>query len=51
MQVYIKNLNKNINDEVRKSSWTWLGRVFRMQKKRHRYVALKWNPSSHNGDT
>jgi len=35
----------NINDEVKRRRWKWLGHVFRMQKKRHPYAALKWNPS------
>ncbi|BFZ12014.1 hypothetical protein BsWGS_15053 [Bradybaena similaris] len=34
-----------INNEFSKRCLKWLGHMFRMQKKKHPYVTLKWNLS------
>ncbi|GFS03944.1 hypothetical protein ElyMa_002900800 [Elysia marginata] len=33
-----------IVEEVKTRRWRWLGHVFRMDKNRHPFVALTWNP-------
>ena len=43
-EVFRRTGINNINDEIKKRRWKWLGHTLRMQNTRHPRMALTWNP-------